>query len=189
MKLQFYVAKLWIAWESNPERLRKQDPDPQYSVSHVFHCSKRQIRIVGHKLKLFMNSFLLGKGIVEGGWKEIRRQSRGKFLKCPTEAKKSGHIFLGLSIKLTIERCSDTVPLQCSFHGFHFSFQFNNLRNLQIQEKDHWYQWCVSWMDIRCIFTPGSGIRNGKKSGSGIRDEHNGSYFRELRNNFLVKNT
>jgi hypothetical protein len=33
------------------------------------------------------------------------------------------------------------------------------------------------------FLTPGS--RMGKKSISGIRDEHPGSYFRELRNNFL----
>ncbi len=39
------------------------------------------------------------------------------------------------------------------------------------------------------FLTPGSGIRVGKKSGSGSgirnRDEEPGSYFRELRNNFL----
>jgi hypothetical protein len=33
------------------------------------------------------------------------------------------------------------------------------------------------------FLTPGSGM--GKRSGSGIRDEQSGSYFRELRNNFL----
>jgi hypothetical protein len=39
------------------------------------------------------------------------------------------------------------------------------------------------------FLTPGSGIRLGKKSGSGsgIRDEQPGSYFLELRNHFLVK--
>jgi hypothetical protein len=39
------------------------------------------------------------------------------------------------------------------------------------------------------FLAPGSGM--GKKSGSGseirIRDEQTGSYFREIRNNFLVK--
>jgi hypothetical protein len=36
--------------------------------------------------------------------------------------------------------------------------------------------------------TPGSGIRDGRKSasGSGIRDEQPGSYFLELRNHFFV---
>ncbi len=38
------------------------------------------------------------------------------------------------------------------------------------------------------FLTPGSGIRDGRKSasGSGIRDEQPGSYFFELRNHFLV---
>jgi hypothetical protein len=35
------------------------------------------------------------------------------------------------------------------------------------------------------LLTPGSGIRDGLKIR--IRDEQPGSYFRELRNNFLVK--
>jgi hypothetical protein len=36
--------------------------------------------------------------------------------------------------------------------------------------------------------TPGSGIRDGRKSssGSGIRDEEPGSYFLELRNHFFA---
>jgi hypothetical protein len=36
--------------------------------------------------------------------------------------------------------------------------------------------------------TPGSGIRDGRKSasGSGIRDEQTGSYFLELRNHFFA---
>jgi hypothetical protein len=34
------------------------------------------------------------------------------------------------------------------------------------------------------FFAPGSGM--GKKSGSGIRDEKPGSYFRELRNLFFL---
>jgi hypothetical protein len=36
--------------------------------------------------------------------------------------------------------------------------------------------------------TPGSGIRDGRKSasGSGIRDEQYGSYFLELRNHFFA---
>jgi hypothetical protein len=36
--------------------------------------------------------------------------------------------------------------------------------------------------------TPGSGIRDGRKSasGSGIRDEQPGSYFLELRNHFIA---
>ncbi len=40
------------------------------------------------------------------------------------------------------------------------------------------------------FFTPGSGIRDGYESGSGsgIRDEQPGSYFRELRNNFWGQN-
>jgi hypothetical protein len=33
--------------------------------------------------------------------------------------------------------------------------------------------------------TPGSGIWDGKKSGSGMRDEHPRSFFQELRNRFL----
>ncbi len=37
--------------------------------------------------------------------------------------------------------------------------------------------------------TPGSGTRDGKKSGSGIRDEHPESDFLELRTIILVKNT
>jgi hypothetical protein len=38
------------------------------------------------------------------------------------------------------------------------------------------------------FLTPGSGIRDGRKSasGSGIRDEQPGSYFLELRNNFFA---
>jgi hypothetical protein len=38
------------------------------------------------------------------------------------------------------------------------------------------------------FFTPGSGIRDGRKSasGSGIRDEQPGSYFFELRNHFFA---
>jgi hypothetical protein len=46
-----------------------------------------------------------------------------------------------------------------------------------------------------CVADPGSGAflipesGMGKISRSGIRDEHPGSYFRELRNNFWVKNT
>jgi hypothetical protein len=40
---------------------------------------------------------------------------------------------------------------------------------------------------LGAFFTPGSGIRDGRKSasGSGIRDEQPGSYFLELRNHFL----
>jgi hypothetical protein len=38
------------------------------------------------------------------------------------------------------------------------------------------------------FFTPGSGIRMGKKKNKiRIRDEHFGSFFRELRNNCWVK--
>ncbi len=38
------------------------------------------------------------------------------------------------------------------------------------------------------FLTPGSGIRDGRKSasGSGIRDEEPGSYFLELRNHFFA---
>ena len=38
------------------------------------------------------------------------------------------------------------------------------------------------------FLTPGSGIRDGRKSasGSGIRDEQPGSYFLELRNHFFA---
>ncbi len=35
------------------------------------------------------------------------------------------------------------------------------------------------------ISTPGSGMGNKSRSGIGIREEHPGSYFRELRNNFM----
>ena len=40
---------------------------------------------------------------------------------------------------------------------------------------------------LGAFLTPGSGIRDGRKSasGSGIRDEHPGSYFLELRNYFF----
>jgi hypothetical protein len=40
---------------------------------------------------------------------------------------------------------------------------------------------------LGALLTPGSGIRDGRKSasGSGIRDEQPGSYFLELRNHFL----
>ncbi len=40
---------------------------------------------------------------------------------------------------------------------------------------------------VGAFLTPGSGIRDGRKSasGSGIRDEQPGSYFLELRNSFL----
>jgi hypothetical protein len=40
---------------------------------------------------------------------------------------------------------------------------------------------------LGAFLTPGSGIRDGRKSasGSGIRDEQLGSYFLELRNHFL----
>jgi hypothetical protein len=37
------------------------------------------------------------------------------------------------------------------------------------------------------LLNPGSGM--GKKSGSGILDEHPRSFFRELRNSFRAKNT
>ncbi len=36
---------------------------------------------------------------------------------------------------------------------------------------------------------PGFGMGKKSRSGAGIRDEHPGSYFPELRNYFLVKNT
>jgi hypothetical protein len=41
---------------------------------------------------------------------------------------------------------------------------------------------------LGAFLTPGSGIRDGRKSssGSGIRDERPGSYFLELRNHFLL---
>jgi hypothetical protein len=41
---------------------------------------------------------------------------------------------------------------------------------------------------LGAFLTPGSGIRDGRKSasGSGIRDEQPGSYFLELRNNFFA---
>jgi hypothetical protein len=55
-----------------------------------------------------------------------------------------------------------------------------------------WVQCCGSGSGIRnpgldAFSTPGSGIRDGRKSasGSGIRDEQPGSYFLELRNHFL----
>jgi hypothetical protein len=39
---------------------------------------------------------------------------------------------------------------------------------------------------IRCLFlTPGSRIRDGEKAKIRIRDEHPGSYFRELREQFF----
>jgi hypothetical protein len=41
---------------------------------------------------------------------------------------------------------------------------------------------------LGAFLTPGSGIRDGRKSvsGSGIRDEQSGSYFLELRNRFFA---
>jgi hypothetical protein len=41
---------------------------------------------------------------------------------------------------------------------------------------------------LGAFLTPGSGIRNGRKSasGSGIREEQPGSYFLELRNHFFA---
>jgi hypothetical protein len=41
---------------------------------------------------------------------------------------------------------------------------------------------------LGAFLTPGSGIRDGRKSasGSGIRDEQPGSYFLELRNHFIA---
>jgi hypothetical protein len=41
---------------------------------------------------------------------------------------------------------------------------------------------------LGAFLTPGSGIRDGRKSasGSGIRDEQPGSYFLELRNHFFL---
>jgi hypothetical protein len=39
---------------------------------------------------------------------------------------------------------------------------------------------------LGAFLTPGSGIRDGRKSGFGIRDEQPGSYFLELRNHFLL---
>jgi hypothetical protein len=41
---------------------------------------------------------------------------------------------------------------------------------------------------LGAFLTPGSGIRDGRKSasGSGIRDERPGSYFLELRNHFFA---
>jgi hypothetical protein len=54
-------------------------------------------------------------------------------------------------------------------------------------------QCCGSGSGIRdpglgAFLTPGSGIRDGRKSasGSGIRDEQPGSYFLELRNHFFA---
>jgi hypothetical protein len=49
-------------------------------------------------------------------------------------------------------------------------------------------QCCGSGSGIGCLFDPGSGIRDARKSasGSGIRDEQPGSYFSELRNHFFV---
>jgi hypothetical protein len=49
-----------------------------------------------------------------------------------------------------------------------------------------WIQCCGSGSGIGCLFDPW--IRDGRKSasGSGIRDEQPGSYFLELRNNFLA---
>ncbi len=48
-------------------------------------------------------------------------------------------------------------------------------------------QCCGSGCGIRCLLAPGSGIRDGQKIKIRIRDEHPGSYFRELSNNFWVK--
>jgi hypothetical protein len=51
---------------------------------------------------------------------------------------------------------------------------------------------CTSVADpdpgLGAFLTPGSGIRDGRKSasGSGIRDEQSGSYFLELRNHFFA---
>ncbi len=43
-------------------------------------------------------------------------------------------------------------------------------------------------LGLGAFLTPGSGIREGRKSasGSGIRDEQPGSYFLELRNHFFA---
>ena len=48
---------------------------------------------------------------------------------------------------------------------------------------------CGSRSGKGAFLTPGSGMDKKSRSGSGIRirDEHPGSYFRELRNNFWVK--
>jgi hypothetical protein len=49
-----------------------------------------------------------------------------------------------------------------------------------------WYiQCCGSASGIRCFFA--SRIQDGKKIKIHIRDEHPGSYFRELKNCFWVK--
>jgi hypothetical protein len=46
----------------------------------------------------------------------------------------------------------------------------------------------VADLGLGAFLTPGSGIRDGRKSasGSGIRDEQPGSYFFELRNHFFA---
>ncbi len=44
---------------------------------------------------------------------------------------------------------------------------------------------CGSGSGIQCLFDPWLQIRNGKKSGSGIRNEHPRSFSWELRNSFL----
>jgi hypothetical protein len=51
-------------------------------------------------------------------------------------------------------------------------------------------QQAVLRIRIRVLFDPwiqdpGSGMAKESRFGSGIRDEHPGSYFQELRNNFL----
>jgi hypothetical protein len=71
-------------------------------------------------------------------------------------------------------------PFSYSVHSPHRLFSNSST-------GEEYYQSCGSGSGIRCLFDPW--IRDGKKSRSGsgiwIRDEHPGSYFRELRNNVL----
>jgi hypothetical protein len=52
----------------------------------------------------------------------------------------------------------------------------------------HEFSRLLALLRIRGLFDPwirGSGMGKKSRSGSGIRDEHPGSYFQEIRNNFL----
>ena len=65
----------------------------------------------------------------------------------------------------------------------------------RVAEAERWWAEVQTVLRIRIrdpglgtFLTPGSGIRDGRKSasGSGIRDEQPGSYFLELRNHFFA---
>ncbi len=75
-------------------------------------------------------------------------------------------------------------------HGPHHQVGFRDLTQLPYTIIFASVQCCGSgircfFSGIQCLFTPGSGMGETSRSGSEIRTEHPGSYFREPRNILL----